>query len=758
MKLAETLRLLEQALERAEPERGTYLFELEGIAPEQREAALALLSAHRASAGFLEPDSAAPMPELLGPWRLLAPIGAGGMGRVWLAERADGRYAQRVALKVMSGLLGDAQALQRAAAERQFLAALEHPNITRIFDAGVTPEGQPYVVMELVEGERIDRWCARAGLDAEARVRLFLKVLDAVDAAHRALIVHRDLKPANVLVTPAGEPKLLDFGIAKSLDGGIDGPRTGTGLSPMTPQYASPEQLQARPPTTACDVWSLGVLLYELLTGQLPFDLDGVPLAAMLPRLREAPTTRASQRIDPQRLHIPASAVGGWRRALRGDLDRVLLKALAFEPERRYPSARALGDELQRWLDHQPVLARHGGGWYRFGKFVRRHRLPVAAAGAALLALMIGLGVAAQQAREARAQAARAESAASFLAQMIDWADPTQSGGEITLRQAIDRAAAEVGTRFADQPELEAEVRLALGRGYNSLLAYEAAQVQLDRVLALLPAASAKRASAELSAAVLDWSLGRTDRAEQRYREAIRLFEQHGVGGTPLGTAWSDYAALLNEQERYQEAFSAAVAGLGHIDAVADPRNRAAALGNRAFAEDGLGRFEDAERSYAESSAIFQSLLPATAFDLSINLNNRAVLMRGLNRIADSIPLLEQAIALREQTLGAGHGSLATLYANLARARLFVGDHPGARRDVELAVAIAEQSFAPDYQMRGHVYAAAAQIAAARADVEEARRLALLAFAVYDRADAVTPERRQQVQDVLDALPAAGQE
>lgn len=753
MKLAQTLQLLEQALERPGPERGTYLFSLEGVDPEQREAALALLAAHQASEGFLEPDRGAAMPELLGPWRLLAPIGAGGMGRVWLAERADGRYEQRVALKVMSGLLGDAQALQRAAAERQFLAALEHPNITRIFDAGFTPEGQPYVVMELVEGERIDRWCAHAGLDAKARVRLFLKVLDAVDAAHRALIVHRDLKPANVLVTSAGEPKLLDFGIAKSLDGGIDGPRTGTGLSPMTPQYASPEQLQARPPTTACDVWSLGVLLYELLTGQLPFDLDGVPLATMLPRLREAPSTRASQRIDAHRLQIPKADVRAWQRTLRGDLDRVLLKALAYEPERRYRSARALGDDLQRWLDHEPVLARHGGGWYRFGKFVRRQRLPVAAAGAALLALMVGLGVAAQQAREARAQAVRAEAAARFLAQMIDWADPTQSGGEITLRQAIDRAATEVGTRFADQPELEAEVRLALGRGYTSLLAFESAQVQLDRVLQLLPTASAKRATAELSAAALDWSLGRTDRAEQRYLEAIRLIEIHGADGTPLGTAWNDYAALLNEQERYDEAFRAAIEALAHIDGQADPRSRAAALGNRASAEDGLARFEDAERSYAESSAIFERLLPATAYDLSINLNNRAVLMRSMNRIADSIPLFEQAIALREQTLGASHGSLATLYANLSRARLFINDSAGARRDVERAVAIAEQSFAPDYQMLGHVYSAAAQIAAARADADEVRRLAALALAVYDRADAVTPERLQQVQDLLDALP-----
>jgi tetratricopeptide (TPR) repeat protein len=291
------------------------------------------------------------------------------------------------------------------------------------------------------------------------------------------------------------------------------------------------------------------------------------------------------------------------------------------------------------------------------------------------------------------------------------------------------------------------------GQSYKIIPTETITHAPVECVLQLLPTASAKRAAAELSAAALDWSLGRTDRAEQRYLEAIRLIEIHGADGTPMGTAWNDYAALLNEQERYDEAFRAAVEALAHMDAQADPRSRAAALGNRASAEDGLARFEDAERSYAESSAIFERLLPATAYDLSINLNNRAVLMRSMNRIADSIPLFEQAIALREQTLGASHGSLATLYANLSRARLFINDSAGARRDVERAVAIAEQSFAPDYQMLGHVYSAAAQIAAERADADEVRRLAALALAVYDRADAVTPERRQQVQDVLDALP-----
>lgn len=754
MRLADALALLERALGEPAPARADFVRAAAGDDAALCGEVLGLLAAHEGSSGFLEPPAEAPAPVVLGPWRLLASIGSGGMGRVWLAERADGAYAQRVAVKVMAGLLGDPDALRRAAAERQFLAALAHPNITRILDGGATPEGQPWVAMEYVEGERIDRWCAAAGLGVEARVRLFLKVLDAVDAAHRALIVHRDLKPANVLVTAAGEPKLLDFGIAKSLDGGA-GEHTRTGLAPLTPAYASPEQLLGKPPTTACDVWALGVMLHELLTGHLPHDIAGMPVADVLPRLRAAPTLRPGQRIDAARLGIPAAAMRAWAQALGGDLGRVLGQALAFEPERRYPSARAFADDLGRWLDHHPVQARHGGAAYRAAKFVRRHRLPVAAAAAALLALVAGLWVAAQQAREARSQAERAQAAARFLGEVIGWADPTESGGETTLRQAIDRAASQVGERFAGQPELEADVRLALGMGYSAQLALEPAQRELHRALALTPEGSAARARAEVATAALDWSYGRTDRAEARYRTAIATWEALGETGTPLGNALSDYSALLNELERYDESHATAQRALAHIAGDAEPRLLAACLANRAYAEDGLGRFDDAEQSYAASSAIFERLLPSTAYSLSVNLNNRAMLMRGMERIAESIPLFERAIEMRETALGADHGSLATLYANLASARLDTGDLPGARRDAAVAVPIAERRFAPDYLLLGHVYFAAARIEAAAGAAAEARRLAGLAQAVYERADRVDPERRRRVQALLDGLPGA---
>jgi serine/threonine-protein kinase len=754
VKLARSLALFEAALERPPGERHAFV-QASADSAELATEVQALLAAHAASEGFLDPPAEAGMPASIGPWRLLALIGSGGMGRVWRAERDDGAFHQQVAIKVMAGVLGDAGALLRAAAERQFLAALDHPNITRIIDGGLTAAGQPFVVMEYVEGQRIDRWCAARSLDVRARVQLFLQVLSAVDAAHRALIVHRDLKPANVLVASSGQVKLLDFGIAKSLDGGVGSALTGTGIAPMTPEYASPEQLQGKPPTTACDVWALGVLLYELLTGQLPFDLRGVALAEMLPRLQHAPTTRPSQRLDASKLQLDGSAARHWRQQLAGDLDRVLLQALAFEPDRRYGSVRALADDLQRWLDHQPVLANDGGAAYRFGKFVRRHRLPVAAAAAAVLALMVGLVAVAQQARIARAQAARAQATADFLGELIGWADPVASGKEPTLREALDRAAAGLDQRFAEQPDLEADIRLALGQGYVSLLALEPARRELTRVLALRAPGSSGWAQAQVAMASVDWSSGRTDSAEQRYKDALAVYARESATTVPHGEAWNDYAAMLNDLGRYDEAYDAAVHAVALVDVQADPRVHAACVANRAYAEDGLGRFAEAERSYALSTAIYERGLPATAVSLSINLNNQAMLLRGMQRIADALPLFERAIETRLQALPADHASFGTLYANLAGARLELGDVVGAQRDITRALSIAEQHFAPDYLPLGHTHAMAARVAQAAGQREQAIAQARAALAVYARADSVEPARRQRMFDLLAALGAA---
>jgi tetratricopeptide (TPR) repeat protein/tRNA A-37 threonylcarbamoyl transferase component Bud32 len=370
-----------------------------------------LLAAHARAGDFISsPAVAAAGPwsdadqswvgRLVGPYRVVRQIGRGGMGAVYLAERADGQYEQRVALKVIKRGMDTEQVLVRFRAERQILASLDHPNIARLLDGGSTDQGVPFFAMEYIEGEPVDAWCTRRELSVEDRLRLFLQVCGAVAYAHQNLVVHRDIKPLNILVTADGVPKLLDFGIAKVLHEGADeATSTVTGMRLLTPEYASPEQIEGRHATTVSDVYALGVVLYELLTGRSPYRTRSrTPLDVV----------EAVRTTDPER----PSAVGATeklRRRLRGDLDTILLTALRKEPARRYPSVEQLAGDVRRHLDGLPVRARPDTFRYRAGKFVRRNRVPVAAGALLALALLGGTAATAYQAQQARSAQAVAE-------------------------------------------------------------------------------------------------------------------------------------------------------------------------------------------------------------------------------------------------------------------------------------------------------------------------------------------------------------
>lgn len=371
--------LFHAAVERAPNDRGPLLDDCDD--PSLRAEVERLLDQHDAAAGFLEQsvwdlvDTAGTKWEqvLIGPYRVDRPLGHGGMGTVFLASREDAEFEQRVAIKLVRRGAGGDSLLQRFRQERQILAALEHPNIARLLDGGTTTGGVPYLVMEYVEGTPIDDYCREHALPIDARLRLFLQLCDAVQYAHRALIIHRDIKPANVLVTPEGIAKLLDFGIAKLTS--IETNATPTRL--MTPDYASPEQLAGKLVTTATDVYSLGLLLFELLTGARPF--------AGIQRTGDTEPPRASM-------------VSGLR-ALRGDLDRILLVALDPDPNRRYPSVEKFADDVRRHLDGHPVAARGASLGYRTAKFVRRNKLFVAAAAVAVIVAIVAFLAVLQQKR-----------------------------------------------------------------------------------------------------------------------------------------------------------------------------------------------------------------------------------------------------------------------------------------------------------------------------------------------------------------------
>ncbi len=384
--------------------------------------------------------AAPPAGAAIGPYRLLHILASGGQGSVWLAERADGVLTRPVALKLPHGLAYRPGLAERMGRERDILATLAHPHIARLYDAGVTGAGEPYLALEYVDGLPINRYAAEHGLTVAARVRLFLQVARAVAYAHRQLVIHRDLKPANILVTGAGEVRLLDFGIAKLL--GTDGPGDSTltveSGRALTLQYASPEQVRQEPLGVATDVYSLGVVLFELLTGVRPYALPRESAAAVEQAILEGEPLRAST----------LATTPGRRKTLAGDLDTMLAKALKKAPEARYPSAEALADDLERWLDGRPVLAQPDRRAYRLRKFIGRHRAGVAAAATALAAILAGAGIAMWQADVARAERDtaireqdRARASSAFLQSLLQHASPTRP---LTPTELLDRGAAQL--------------------------------------------------------------------------------------------------------------------------------------------------------------------------------------------------------------------------------------------------------------------------------------------------------------------------
>jgi serine/threonine-protein kinase len=746
---ARALRLFEAALDQPAERRVDHIREAAAGDAALADAALALLGAHSGSGSRFEPDPQRGTPQSLGGWRIVRRLGAGGMGEVFEAVREGQGFRQHAAIKRLTSGLGGTAAIQRFEAERRFLASLEHPGIARIIDGGSEADGRPWVAMEYVDGEPIDRWCRARGFDVRARVRLFLDVIEAVDHAHRALILHRDLKPSNVLVTVDGQVKLLDFGIAKSLDDPAPG-LTATSIGPLTPEYASPEQLDGRPLTIASDVYALGLLLFQLLTGRLPVEDPGRALSASeRRRLTETPS-RPSIVLDAAALALPDAERRRWMKQIDGDLDRVLLKALAVDVERRYPSARALGEDLERWLADRPVAARAGDRLYRARLFVRRNRIAVAAASAAVAALAVGLAVAAHQARVATAAAARAESSNAFLLELLTRANPVASGREPSLIEAIGQAVERIPAHFEGQPDSEADIRHAIGLAYTNLMRLDEADAQFTRALALRREGSPEHAEVLQARALLSWTRGRTDQAEADYRMALAVYSADPASAQKAGEVENDLAALMSDLGRYEQAIVHAEASVASARALhLPPGVLGPRLENLGSALQGAGRLDESERTYREAITALEQALPERTVALAVALNNFALVYRDMSRPSDALEMFERAIAVREGAFGPDNPDLVGPLINAARIRADQGDMAGARRDAERALALVEKAFAPDYVGRGHVHLGAAQVALAAGDRAATIRHAEVALEVFGRADAADPAWSERATDLI---------
>jgi serine/threonine-protein kinase len=485
------------------------------------------------SAALAEPEPSVLRQQRFGPYRAGRLIGRGGMGSVFLGHRADGQFEQKVAIKLIALPLATDFFRERFRQERQILATLDHPNITRLLDGGLTTEGDPYLVMEYVEGYPLNAYCDRLRLSIPRRLALFSQVCSAVGYAHRNLIVHRDLKPANILVTAEGIPKLLDFGTAKLLkEASAD---TTAELAMLTPRYASPEQLRAEPVTTLSDVYSLGVMLYELVTGAWPFGQPAPGTIGWERALGHAKPLKPAKAVTEPAARARAMAQNRLQRELAGDLGNILLKAIESEPQRRYGSAEELANDLSRLRDGHPVLARSQTVVYRAAKFLRRHWAAVPAAALSVLLLAGAAVYSARQAREARLEAGKATAVTKFLQNTLTSASPGYGGkSDITVVEAMDQARANL-SQLSGQPEVETMLHYTIGAVYAGLGSAAKAEEELKRAGEMAQRFGSGEDEAAVDRVLASVEIGRGDwaPAEQHLRRALGYIRKAGPRADP---------------------------------------------------------------------------------------------------------------------------------------------------------------------------------------------------------------------------------
>jgi len=666
--------LVERVLEAPEGERDALL--AAHCAGDERRLAVArrALAAAIRAGGFLERPAAELAADLvageaevatiapgvrIGAYRLHRLIGRGGMADVYRADRADDEFHREVAVKIVRAGLGD-DLVGRFRAERQVLATLDHPHIARLFDGGVTEDGRPFLVMEHVDGQPLDAYADARQLSIDERVALCLQVCDAVDRAHRHLVVHRDLKPGNILVTDEGAVKLLDFGVAKLLDPAASGdasPITRGGARLMTPEYASPEQFLGHPATTATDVYSAGVVLYELLTGKRPHEeaearpaslercvVDLDPERASVACLADTPRGTAAARASRRRATPDQLA-----RQLRGDLDNIIATALRREPERRYGSIAALRHDLERRRDGLPVTARPATVRYRTGKFLRRHRVGVAGAALVVAAVAVGTATTLVQARAAAREGRRAAEIRDFLVSVFEVSDPDNARGEaVTARELLDRGSERIARTLADDPELRGDIRGVVGTLYERLGLFDRAATHLEEALSLARGGRAERpVLIERLTALASVRLEQGDAAAAGalIREALALARaEEGARGPTVAAVLTDLAAVHRATADFATAESLSREALGIRRAIGEPAGLVATL-------NGLG-----------------------------------VLLNAAGRPVEAIPALEEALTLGRRAYGDGHREVVLVSCNLAQARHTAGQLEAALAEFRACV------------------------------------------------------------------------
>ena len=704
--LKEVLALLQTGLELPVEQREAWLAALDASKTRLKPTIAALLQRHaehetddflkdlsRFTAGTA-PDGAATIASapavggVVGPYRLLSPVGEGGMSSVWLAERTDGVLRRKIALK-LPHWWALSKLTERATQEREILASLEHPNIGRLYDAGITDDGRPYLALEYIEGKAIDVYCRERRLDVRARVALISQIARAVAYAHSRLIVHRDLKPSNILVDAQGQVHLLDFGIAKLIEEGSAANKalTQVGARVLTPEYASPEQITGSPITTESDVYSLGVVAYELLAGKRPYTFKSSLTADwdVLSSDVRAPSAVAEERTSA--------------RHLRGDLDTILLKALKKEPNERYASAAAFADDLDRYLRGDPVVARPDSAGYRLRKFAVKHRIAVGAAVAVVLALAAGLAVASWQLRVARVEKRRAEEVKEFVASIFRSADPYFTGEQqMKASQLLTLAKERIDREMASQPESSVELLAIVGEAQANLEEYDAARETLQAALDLsarkLPDGNIHTSKARAQLATIHANEREFDLAKRELDAVIPELRDYGRPAVrALVNALQTRGFMAGDEGDGERAIADMSEAVDIAEESLGANDSETILAKRQLAQEYLmaGRPAEAVEEAREAFGLAQENFGSGGRNALLveteDVYGRALADSG--QLTAGIEHLQNSIKRTEALLGPNNGSVASKLSWLARAQLKLGDLAGATDSMARSVAAA---------------------------------------------------------------------
>ncbi|MFN2624135.1 MAG: protein kinase [Chthoniobacterales bacterium] len=704
--------IVEEALELPPERRGEFINDLCGDDRELRSEIESLLAYQKQATDFIERpaflmagESIADVGELkpgefLGDYKILSLLGEGGMGEVYLAE--DLNLHRQVAIKLVKAGFGRASLIRHFQREEIILAALTHLNIARLYGGDVSESGRPYFVMEYVEGERLDRYCESRKLRLAERLQLFRKICSAVSYAHQHLVIHRDIKPANIRVTAEGEPKLLDFGIAKLID--LQSPATDeptvTLQGVMTPEYASPEQVKGEEVTTASDIYSLGVVLYELLTGQRLYQVKSRSQDEVALAIKEEEPSRPSTALTKQN---PSPLLLNPR-SLRGDLDNIVLTAMRKEPSRRYASVAQFSDDIRRHLEGLPVIARKDAIGYRSAKFIRRHRVGVAATALVALAIVGGLIAALWEARQARAQRDVARRISTFLQDMLSAPAPDSKGVDIKVTDVLKDASTRARRELANQPQVMADVLMTLGRTYVGLGQYQLAETNLRAALE-----ASLKANGELhstTATTMGWlgltlsNLNKGAEGESVSRKAVDLQRKlHPRGHEDLGVALYALGVNLIYNNNPKAAQTCLMEASELIKKHLGGNNGyyMTSLVMLAAAHEKAGEADSAEPLYRQAIELggrvdprYRIYLAQAQFFLGLLLTNKAA-------YPEAEAVLKQSEALYSEVLGGNDNySVGTLKAALGSVYFLKGDYQSTETEDRASLALLHKYLRPE--------------------------------------------------------------